>query len=345
MSEPTSHSAIQMDKVQMEKLRVSLNSFYDIQNLRISIGNRLSASFLGLGNVSKNRTKEAVKAKKNGESTKEIDEEEEKRAILDELANEYNLISMQIAKYLENKKTNNPSERTISNIIHEMDESTIDLIKDIYDYKMVKEFMSLVDTENNIKKNIENQVKTHPMWKAFFENVKGCGPLMSAVCLCYFDIDKARHPSSFWKYAGLDVVITPEGECKGRNNKFTVEQTYIDSDGNEKTKRGLGYNPKLKSKLIFVLSGSLLKAGRGEGYSKAYYNYKNRLDNRADTKDFTKIHKHNMAIRYMVKQFIRDMWIVWREMAGYDIGEPFYEVEKLGRKHHNYNEALEKYNT
>jgi len=45
-----------------------------------------------------------------------------------------------------------------------------------------------------------------------------------------------------------------------------------------------------------------------------------------------------MAKRYMIKQFIRDLWVVWRGAAGYEVSEP-YEVAKLGNKPHKYNEA------
>ena len=43
----------------------------------------------------------------------------------------------------------------------------------------------------------------------------------------------------------------------------------------------------------------------------------------------------------MIKQFLRDLWTVWRSSEGYAITEP-YEVAKLGMKPHKYNEAQHK---
>ena len=76
-------------------------------------------------------------------------------------------------------------------------------------------------------------------------------------------------------------------------------------------------------------------------YVQCYLDYLNRLNQRADTKDYTNLHKHNMAKRYMIKQFVRDLWVVWRADAGYEVTEP-YEVAKLGYKPHKYNEAHHK---
>ena len=48
-----------------------------------------------------------------------------------------------------------------------------------------------------------------------------------------------------------------------------------------------------------------------------------------------------MSVRYMVKQFLRDMWVTWRTLEGYTISEP-YEVAKLGNNPHKYNEYHER---
>ena len=44
-----------------------------------------------------------------------------------------------------------------------------------------------------------------------------------------------------------------------------------------------------------------------------------------------------MAKRYMIKQFLRNLWVTWRSLEGLEINEPF-EVAKLGQKPHKYNE-------
>ena len=47
-----------------------------------------------------------------------------------------------------------------------------------------------------------------------------------------------------------------------------------------------------------------------------YDNYKNRLENSPAHTEKSKGHRHNMAIRYMVKMFIIDLYKVWRTVEG-----------------------------
>ena len=241
-------------------------------------------------------------------------------------------------------------------------------IKSKMDYELICSYMELCSSEERQTKVLEKEVQQHPLWDMFFKDVKGCGPLMSAVCIAYFDVDKARHVSSFWKYAGLDTFtyMTSDGKLvtEGRSKKHAkfTKCTYIDREtGEEKEKYGLGYNPVLKTKLCGVLADCMIKLGlevekdprtkepildaNGEKirtakskYVQAYLDYLCRINQRPDTKDYTAAHKHNMAKRYMIKQFVRDLWVVWRGAAGYEVSEP-YEVAKLGNKPHKYNEA------
>jgi hypothetical protein len=261
------------------------------------------------------------------------------------------------------------------------------------------------------------------MWDAFFRDIKGCGTLMSAVCIAYLDPYKARHVSSFYRYAGLDTVqsvdkqgnrlwlatedenrvvreklkytyvadgseykgkvlegvtsedgdgmpiwTTTTGELleqvkvykdgcpvyesideggsdyigevvpleHGRRKGDTEMFEYKDCDGNTKLKRGITYNPILKTKLMGVLTGCLMKA-KDPTYSTIYYDYKKRMELSKYHAGKTPAHKNMMAQRYMIKQFLRNMWTTWRELEGLPVDMP-YEVEKLGHTPHKYNE-------
>ena len=90
------------------------------------------------------------------------------------------------------------------------------------------------------------------------------------------------------------------------------------------------FNPFLKTKLVGVLAASFLKAG-GD-YSKIYNDYKHRLESRDDWKEESKGHRHNAALRYMIKMFLADLYNVARPLAGLPVA-PTYQEEKLGRKH------------
>jgi len=67
-------------------------------------------------------------------------------------------------------------------------------------------------------------------------------------------------------------------------------------------------------------------------YKEAYYNYKNRLENSPIYKEKTKLHRHRMAMRYMVKRFLVDLHIKWRTLEGLEVFEE-YSIGKLGMKH------------
>ena len=333
----TANTVTTTNDTQKYKIRALVSNYYDLQKLRIQAGNRIVASYMDLGEKSRKRTSESVKEEAN--DTDKAKHEKEEMKLIAKLTGEYYSITDAFSKLAMEKKRKPKIDTVISEV--EKD-NKLELIKTEFDYSMAQYYMSIKDSEETVAKAIEKEVVKHPMWNAFFKDVKGCGPLIAANCISYFDIDKGRHASAFWKYAGLDVIVTDEGKAEGHNKKHLVDQQYTDKNGDIQTKKGLGYNPILKAKLAGVLADSFIKCCKnGEGYRKAYEDYRNRLDNREDTKDFTNMHKHNMARRFAVKQFVRDMWIVWNELAGYP-PEPTYEEAFLGRKHHGYNRALEK---
>ena len=338
------------------KIRNLIKGVYDIQKLRIATGNRIVQSF----NIQMGQAP----------STKQDDMEDEAQSMIKKLRAEYKRITdayisksyvVKVKKdgdTIENEiklGTNSGIEKIIKTM--QKDENAeISLIKSKLDYELMGTYMSLIETEEQMTKIIDKEVKAHPLWDAFFKDVKGCGPLMSAVCIAYFDIHKARHVSSFWKYAGLDTVdverpkvlgyddkgkaIISENETEhvreGRQRKHTETFEYVTKDGEKATKRGLTYNTEVKTKLCGVLGSCFLKSP-GSYYEQIYRDYRNRLDNRVDIQGYTAAHKHKMANRYMIKQFVRDLWVCWRALEGYVVTEP-YEVAYLGRAPHKYNE-------
>jgi len=80
-------------------------------------------------------------------------------------------------------------------------------------------------------------------------------------------------------------------------------------------------------------------------YAIAYYDYRHRMENHAtygahndkaeDDKGkriTSKLRRHNMAMRYMIKRFLVDLYKVWRELAKLPVA-PEYSEAKLGLKH------------
>lgn len=392
-----------------QQIRCLISNVYDLQKLRISAGNRLVQSFyIQLGIEPSTSPDEAGK---------------DEAKLIDRLKKDYKRITDAIggSEY---------EYKTVKSAIKDMNkgESPLDIIHDEIDYKLVESYMFLLKSEEESIKVLDKYVKSHPLWEAFFEPIKGCGTLMSAVCIAYLDPYKAKYPSSFFRYCGLDTVqdkdengnelylkkingvVTPQkvrhrfcfrdsygnltfsnalhnsnevneyGEeiwadndgnlythCwlttkvdgvevpvyedietneeyigdvvvsqHGRRKGDTEMFEYTDSEGNIQMKRGITFNPLLKTKLMGVLTGCLLKA-KDPTYSKIYYDYRARLDHSAKCKDYSDGHKSMMAQHYMIKQFLRNLHTVWRTLEGLPVFEP-YEVEKLGNKPHHLNE-------
>jgi hypothetical protein len=105
------------------------------------------------------------------------------------------------------------------------------------------------------------------------------------------------------------------------------------------------YNQWLKSKMMGVLASCFIKSN--SPYREFYDNYKNRKMN--DPKYIEEIkenkkknpkskgigHIDNMAKRYMIKQFLKDLYVQWRTVEGLPVRN-FYEEEYLG-KFHNFD--------
>lgn len=119
--------------------------------------------------------------------------------------------------------------------------------------------------------------------------------------------------------------------------------TYV--DGNKlgaarrlKMAKDLGYKPSAKGEEddggvdLFLRSKGHTVVREASPYAQAYYDYRNRLDN--DTRHDSKSdgHKHAMAVRYMVKRFLADLYQAWRPLEGL-VAYDDYATAKLGLTH------------
>jgi len=172
------------------------------------------------------------------------------------------------------------------------------------------------EMEIQLQKEIAKEIHLHPMWKEFFQHVKGCGEGMAAVMLTQFDINKAPTVSNLWSFAGL----APGKDRRVKGQKCT-------------------YNQFLRAKLCGVLGSGFLKAN--SPYREYYDNMKNRLEsedwgtaskNPTDKKRPKAGHQHKAATRYMIKMFLKDLYVAWRTLEGLPVREP-YQEQYLGHRH------------
>lgn len=294
-----------------DNLRSFVRGAYQIQKLRIQMGNRIVSNFkVKLG-------------QKPSENEDELDEDA--KEIL-------KLLRKQHKKIIDGIKVF-PSINKFKG-----DE----IISSYTELCLLDQYMVLEKNENQHFRRLEKVLSEYPIYSQFLEHIKGVGPAMAGVIISEFDIHKAKYSSSLWAYAGLDVA--PDGQGRSRRKEHLVEQTYKDKNGEIGLKMGITFNPFLKTKLLGVLGSSFLRAGSEDNrYKDIYDNYKHRLEHRAgaipvslhgktEGESLTKLHRHRMAIRYMIKMFLIDLYVNWRTIEGLPVHIPYHEA-KLGLKH------------
>ena len=153
------------------------------------------------------------------------------------------------------------------------------------------------ELEKELDKDITKAVKGHVLFDAS-KGVKGLGPMLLAKLVAMIDIERAATVSALWRYAGYGVV---NGE---REKLVKGEKSH--------------YNKRLKTTL-YLVAGSFLRSNspyrQVYDSSRAYYE--------ANRPDWTKNHRHLASLRRMVKHFLCHLWMVWREIEGLPVREPY----------------------
>lgn len=305
-----------MNQPTTEQMRVDLKALvrgaYDIQKLRIQEGNRISINF---------KSKLGLKP-----SEKEEELEEFAKDILKKLRKSYTKIMDGVKTFPRQKNFKGHG-----------------VISTYTEMCLMNSYIELEKAEKAHFAKLQNVLYEFPIYIHFLEEVRGVGPAMAGVIISEFDIHKAEYPSSFWKYAGLDVA--EDGKGRSKRKEHLVDYEYTDKDQKPAVRKGITFNPFLKAKLIGVLATSFLRSGTikkankddptvyKEGtYGKVYADYKNRIENMKEHEEKSKGHRHNMALRYAVKIFLIDLHMSWREMEGLAVSTSYCEG-KLGKKH------------
>lgn len=296
-------------------LKTMVRSAYDMQDLRIRVGNRLVAN---------------CKAKLGQEpSQKEETIDADGKRILKDLRNAHKRITDSIANTFI-KLTDFPGDEVIS---------------DYGELHLVGYYLSLVKAENDLFKAIEQALSEYKIWTEYLIDVKGIGRAMAGVIISEFDIHEAKYPSSLWAYSGMDVGPDGAGRSRRKEHLRTIE--YKDKNGKPATRVGVTFNPFLKTKLLGVLAPSFLRIGVEKSpWAAVYYDYKHRMENHAlhgihndkvkdenDRMTASKGHRHNMAMRYMIKMFLIELYTKWRGLEGLEVSLPYSEAKLQMKKH------------
>jgi hypothetical protein len=233
----------------MSILRSLVRSSYDIQALRIQTGQRIVSNFkVKLGQAP---------------SKPEAELGKEAKKILADLRVSYERIT--------------DGAKNFPKIKHFKADG---IITDYTELCLIRQYFNLLKEEEEHFDQLGQVLTTFPLYVKFLSTVRGIGPALAGVILSEFDIkDYCKHGeygwrcaetdpgavhhkvyvSSLWKYAGMSVMS--DGLGQSRRKEHMVDAFYRDGKGKVQTKKSIGYNPWLKTKLLGVLGGCILKAG------------------------------------------------------------------------------------
>ena len=277
-------------------LRTMVRGAYDLQKQRIQFGNRIAANF---------------RVKLGLEPSQKAEDDAEAANVLKELVRRYRLITDGMVELSRRRR-------------FEYD----GVISTYAELCIINHYLQIQAQEARQFRDLVHELKTYDIYTTFLESVKGVGPAMAGVITSEIDITKAKYASSVWRYAGLDVG--PDGRGRSRRAEHLEERAYVDKNGETQTRRGLTFNPFLKTKLTGVLATSFLRCG--SEYRDHYDRYRHRIDHHKTHAEKSDGHRHNMALRYMIKMFLIDLYMHWRALEGLEVHDPYHEA-KLGHVH------------
>lgn len=279
-------------------IRTMVRSAYDMQGLRIQMGNRITGNF---------------KAKILGmtpDGTMSEDElEKQEKTLLDRLRASYTRITDGVVEKHSATDSSDaddsaefPETKMAAKLPTERKFKGDELITEYSELLLVNNYLSTLKNEENHFKDMNKILKKVPIYTEFLEKVRGIGPAIAGIIISEINIHRANYPSSLWMLSGLDVVhighytddkgkerimpgyeidrwydnpdnsdqqLLAEGkypvtfEAVGRSRKefCLVKRQYINKAGEEAERDSITFNPFLKTKLIGVLGTSFLRAG------------------------------------------------------------------------------------
>ena len=343
---------------ELKAMSFLVQSLYQIQKLRIGLGNRIYAHCsVNLGikpGEKKDDQKEAAKLMKQLEAEyKDITTALADSILSEDLREQLRKKKIDVDSLSFNtkdaKKINQAIDRNASLIKH-FDNN---LIRNDAEFQMARMWSQLRMIESGISDELGNIIGKFDMWNSFLVGVAGIGPTLASCLISTINMKKCYTVQSLWKYCGLDVVINANGEGEGRSKKaeHMEKRQYIDKEGKLKERMSLTYNPWIKTKLMGTISGMFMKLNKE--YRSIYDDIKLRLNeserpnimrpkisNGQPVKDkktgevimvqaYPKARINMMSQRYMVKMFLLDYWVHGRILLGEPLDVP-YAQDKLG---------------
>ena len=203
--------------------------------------------------------------------------------------------------------------------------------------------------EGEIEKQMKKVLKRFPIYTEWIEKQKGVGPISAGWILAEIDIEKATTVSKIWQFCGLNPGLIPgKKRVENKDGSFSLVPTGKMIRGDRLTPGHVApFNKRLRTALAGVMASGFIKS-QNDYCLRYYYPYKARLEQEVNTveeirkagskaedvawKDAKKAHRDRAAQRYMLKMFLRDLYVAWREIEGLPVRPP-YQEEYLGKRH------------
>ncbi len=203
--------------------------------------------------------------------------------------------------------------------------------------------------EAAIEKDLKKVLKRFPIYTEWLSKVKGIGPIAAGWIVGEYDIHRADTVSKLWQFTGLNPgMVRGKKRVEDGDGESHFEYTGEMVRGDKLTAGHVApFHKRLRTALVGVMADGFIKA-QNDYCMKYYYPYKTRLEQEENTvteiskagakpkdvawKDAKKAHRDRAAKRYMIKMFLRDLYIAWREIEGLPV-RPSYQEEYLGKKH------------
>lgn len=238
------------------------------------------------------------------------------------------------------KKMDNRIGRTADGEQQNVEQRTFRL-EDLEMFKKIAD--DAKEKEVECEKNLKRVLKRFPIWTEYLEGVKGVGTIAAGWIIGEFDIEKATTVSKMWQFAGLNPgLVKGKKRVDHEDGKVEFVETGEMIRGDKLTPGHVSpFNQKLRTALVGVLADGFIKQ---QNYyaMEFYYPYKARLEQEESTvlhvgkekqwKDVNKGHRDRAAKRYMIKMFLKDLYVAWRTIEGLPV-RPSYQEEYLGHKH------------
>lgn len=188
--------------------------------------------------------------------------------------------------------------------------------------RQTKEGENLIKSlSKQVEKAVKILAKVDPLVKSAM-GVKSVGFMTVAICVSYIDLEKARHASSLWSYAGLHKASREryEKNISGGGNKTLRCALYTMGESQVKGKGAYrDVYDRIKSRLEVSEKIVISRNTQGKEVKVMW-------------KDTKPCHRHGAAIRAVMKHFLADYWFVGRTLSGLETN-PIYAEAILGMSH------------